>query len=67
MKIYGVRFIVVEQLEDTINALFGLSVSESCGDGVQKLVEVDAAAVLHCVQFCDHLINSGILLLKAYE
>ena len=67
MKIYGVRFIVVEQLEDTINALFGLSIAESSCNGVQKLVEVDAAAVLHCVQFCNHLINCGILLLKTYE
>ena len=57
----GAGLVVVEQVEDAVDALLGLLVAQLSSDGVQELVEVNAALVVLSVQVSDHLENSGVL------
>lgn len=55
--------VVVEEVEDLVDAVLGLLVAELVGDGVQELLEVDFA--VEVLEFGDHLVDGGVLVLEA--
>jgi hypothetical protein len=61
----GLWLVIVEQVENTVDALTRLFVSEFVGDSVKEIFKINALRVLVVVQVRNHVVNGRVLLFKS--